>query len=557
MAANEREWTRMGDSRLFAFIRGLFVLALVLPGARAQKFLPDDPIQIDPDNRDIPAPKPYKLSDYYDFLENSFGHPGDHKPRTAMNINTLGEVPNSSWFTNRHGRKRLTPAQLAKGPDRGTGPAEGTWTVTRAKNEGVTPGFFITDARGDRYLIKFDPPSNLEMATSVDVMGSKFFYAMGYNVPENYIAYFEAGQLQPGAGATVTDVLGKGRRMDSRDIQELLNRVARLPDGRHRAVASRILPGEDMGPFHYYGTRPDDSNDIFPHEHHRELRGLWVLAAWLNHDDSRAINTLDLLVKENGRQFLRHHLIDFGSILGSGSENAQKPRAGNEYLWEPGIAFRRMLMLGFWDRTWILIRYPYYPAIGRIEAERFEPEKWKPEYPNPAFRHCLPEDAYWAAKIAMSFTDEDIRAIVKTGQISDPWGEEYLVQTIIKRRDKVGRYWLRQVNSVDNFRLEGSRLHFEDLAVKYGLAKAPASYAASWYRYDNDHDRKIFFLLPSEHAGSPLPIPEQVLKSGEGAHYTLQIRRKIEGDKNIPKAVHVYFRRAKGRLELVGIERDE
>ena len=33
------------------------------------------------------------------------------------------------------------------------------------------------------------------------------------------------------------------------------------------------------------------------------------------------------------------------------------------------------------------------------------------------------EDAFWAARIVMAFTDEQIRAIVKAGRLSDPKAE--------------------------------------------------------------------------------------------------------------------------------------
>jgi len=538
--------------------RAIVILLLGAAAALGQKFLPDDPIARDTDDRDIPEPRRYKLNDYYDFIQNSFGNPGDRKPRTAININTLGEVPESSWYTNRHARRRMTIEELVRGPDRGTGPAPGTWKVLRGKNEGITPGFsLVEDERGDRYAIKFDPPGNLEMATSADVIGTKFFYAMGYYVPENYIVYFRAEQLALGEGAIITDTLGRQRDMDRRDIQELLNRVARAPDGQYRAVASKILAGKDMGPYRYYGTRPDDPNDIFPHEHRRELRGLWVLCAWLNHDDSRSINSLDMLVEENGKKFIRHHLIDFGSILGSGSVGEQKPRAGNEYLWEPGIAFLRMATLGLYDRHWIHIRYPEYPSIGRIEGDHFEPEKWKPEYPNPAFVNCLPEDAYWGAKIVMSFTDEEIRKIVETGKLSDKWAEEYLVQVIIKRRDKIGKYWLNQVNALDHFEVDGNRLRFEDLGVKNGVAKPPAAYAATWFRYDNEKDRKIPLRVTQEVTASPLAVPEEAAAAPVGRYFTAQVRRKVEGSTAIPKAVHVYLRREAAGVKIVGIEREE
>ena len=66
------------------------------------------------------------------------------------------------------------------------------------------------------------------------------------------------------------------------------------------------------------GLRSDDPNDLIPHEHRRELRGLRVIASWINHWDLKEMNTLDMYVEEGGRKFLRHYLIDFGSSLGGG-----------------------------------------------------------------------------------------------------------------------------------------------------------------------------------------------------------------------------------------------
>lgn len=89
--------------------------------------------------------------------------------------------------------------------------------------------------------------------------------------------------------------------------------------GTYRAVASKFRGGVPKGPFSYHGVRDDDPNDIIPHEHRRDLRGLRVFGAWLHHNDIRRINSLDMYITENGRRFLRHYLIDFGATLGSAS----------------------------------------------------------------------------------------------------------------------------------------------------------------------------------------------------------------------------------------------
>ena len=156
-----------------------------------------------------------------------------------------------------------------------------------------------------------------------------------------------------------------------------------MPTARTASLPARRSAGVRSGHFRYYGTRPDDPNDIFPHEHRRELRGLSVFAAWLNHDDSRSINTLDVLVPEAGRSIVRHYLIDFGSTLGSGSTQAQTTRAGNEFLWEARPTLVTMLTLGFYVRPWVKVQYRRHPRgrpprvdvfpAGALEARISQP----------------------------------------------------------------------------------------------------------------------------------------------------------------------------------------
>jgi len=458
-----------------AITLGLLIV-LAAPSSFGQKFRSDDPVWVDADAAvNVTSITKHKLNDQYDFLLNTFRHPGDITPRRAVNANTLGEVPDSSWFQNRHGRQRMTTEQLLQGPNTGSGPSlDAPLVVIGAKTEGITPGFRVRDARGDIYFMKFDPLSNPEMATAAEVISTKIFHAIGYNVPENYLTYFSRQQLRVDSKAKVSDAAGRERRLTEADLDAILDRIHRASDGTYRAVASRMLAGAPIGPFQYFGTRPDDPNDIYPHEHRRELRGLRVFAAWLNHDDSRAINTLDVLAGREGHKHVRHYLIDFGSTLGSGSVGPQKVRAGWEYTWEPTTVVKRIVSLGFWDKEWIRADYPNYPAIGRFESARFQPETWRPEYPNPAFLNMTDEDGYWAAKIVMSFTDEQIRAIVRAGEISDPEAENYLIDTLILRRNKIGRHWLTRRSSFDSFEFVEGELKFEHLASKYDFARKPA-----------------------------------------------------------------------------------
>jgi hypothetical protein len=133
------------------------------------------------------------------------------------------------------------------------------------------------------------------MASSAEVIGAAIYHALGYNVVEGYVVDVDPARIVIAPNATIVDMSGRRRPMRRSDIDRLLERAARLPNGKYRATASRFAEGIPLGYFKYYGTRPDDPNDIHPHEHRRELRGSRVFAAWLNHDDSRGLNSLDML----------------------------------------------------------------------------------------------------------------------------------------------------------------------------------------------------------------------------------------------------------------------
>ena len=310
-----------------------------------------------------------------------------------------------------------------------------------------------------------------------------------------------------------------------------------------------LVPGEILGPFKFYGTRPDDGNDIFPHEHRRELRGYRVFCAWLNHDDSRSINTLDTYVDGH----VKHYLIDFGSTLGSGSDvlrniAPQNPRAGNEYLIDLGHAWKRAYTFGVWDQPWRKVKflYPKYAEIGRFEGEFFEPEKWVPEYPNPAFDRMLADDAFWAAKIIARFSDDAIRAIVKTGDYLSPSAERYLADTLIKRRDKVVAYFFRQLNPLDGFAIDGTRLRFQNLG-----SDAEETYRHQWFVFDND-TATTKPIADAEEGDTPsIAIPVSDAKY-------LMVRVRTVHDKEIDwrKAVDVFLRRTDSGFEVVGIDRE-
>jgi len=433
---------------------GLVAVLCVAP-AGAKKFYDDDPLVNEPPPRDASQAVSRKISDYYDFFRHNFTKTGErHSPGRvipAQGVDTFGEPRNGAWYARRHYYKPMTVEELVRGPGNERPPSiDGRWKVVKAKTEGITPGFEIVDSKGRRYVVKFDPKDYPEIASAPDILVSKFFYALGYHVPENYIAYFSLEALELARDVKVVTPTGEVKPMRRKDLIDVLLGVPVL-DNRYRSTASLFLDGKPLGPFRYHGIRHDDPNDVVAHEHRRDLRGLSIFCAWLGHDDSRAINTQDMLVEQGGVRYVRHHLIDFGSTLGSASSGINSPRSGFEYIVDFGAGFRQLATLGFMPPSWALAKYPKFPSVGRFESKRFDAAKWVPEYPNPAFINRLPDDEFWAAKQVMAFTGEQIAAIVRTGQYSDPRAEKWIIDCLIERRDKsAGRSWKRSCPSISS-----------------------------------------------------------------------------------------------------------
>lgn len=534
-------------------LKKLTALVLFLPlVVFGRKFYDDDPLAKEPPPLSAEKAVPRKLNDFFDAVMNTLGHPGERHMHVkgerefipAGAVNTLGEVPDSAWFTNRIGSRQMSVEEIVRGPGNDHAPSmEGSWTITGAKTEGVTPGFQIKDSAGRRYVLKFDPLKYPEMATGAEMIGTALFHALGYNVPENYLVTFTPDRLVVGEKTQITDDTGRRRAMTDNDVRRALRKVPRDSQGRYRGLASLFVSGRILENFRYHGTREDDPNDIVRHEHRRDLRGLFVFAAWVNHNDSRAINDLDALVDENGLRFIKHYLIDFGAILGSASVMSDTARDGNTYFFSLKPTMAQIASLGFYVPAWARSHYIQNPAIGQIEYPRFEPEEWKPNYPNPAFVNRLPDDTFWGAKKVMSFSDEAIRSVVQDAHYTDKTAENWLITYLTHRRDIIGRTYFAKVLPLDNFKIDGVKLVFEDLAIKYGFSKQ-RPYQAEWSRFDNMAETHAPLAAKS------LELPTEAANAENGSFFASKISAEDKA-----KTVTVYLRKGIGGMEVVGIDR--
>jgi hypothetical protein len=471
-------------------------------------------------------------------------------------VNTIDEVPDSNWYTNRAGKVNITSEMIEKGPNTGNGPTPGIWTIMSSKNQGVTPGFTIKDSAGQKWFLKFDPPAYPDLSTGAEVAVTKLLWALGYYVPENYIATFRREDLVIGEDATYRLLNRSKRKMTKGDLNSLLKKVATNKDGSYRVVASKALPGVPLSGFRFHGTFPEDPNDVIPHEHRRELRGYRVFSAWLNHVDSRSMNSLDTLVEQNGIKVVRHYLLDFGSTLGSDAVGPRNYWDGSEYIYEGGShILKGMAGLGFYIRPWRKTDFYKSASVGRfrLDSSNWDPDTWYPELPNPAFSRARDDDKFWAARKLMALSDETIRAAVQTGEFRDEEASLFLTNALIQRRDAIGRKYLTAINPVIDPVLDQSGvLTFGNAAVNAGFAKSPESYTVKWYNFNNETGEST---LIGETTGTTEQIKAPERLPTESAYIKVEISAMSKEHPSWRTPVSTYFVRQSPLRKLVGLER--
>jgi hypothetical protein len=519
---------------------------------QAPRFYSDDPIAKEPASQDASGVEPWDIGLIYELAINLFVT-SNYKPSNtrAQNINTIDEVPDSSWFTNRVGSIPVSAAEIARGPELGPPPANEKWVIIREKSGGANPGFTAKDAKGETWFLGFDLPENPEAATSSVVVATKLAWAMGYNQVETFLTTFDPKRAEIDPKATVRRPSGARTPFTRADMDAVLNKVARSADGTYRAAAGRVLPGKILGGFRYSGTRPDDPNDLVPHEHRRELRALRVFGAWVDLTDLKAGNTLDTLVTENGRGVVKHYLQDVGATFGT-DNGPHEWDIGYEYLFEKEPTRRRFLSFGFALSPWQTVPYTEYKSLGRFEGDVFDPTAWKPQSPTPAYLELRADDAFWAARRVMAFSDDLILAAVHTGQYSDQAAERHLTDVLIKRRNAIGRAYLAAINPVVNPRLDAAGVLTFDNAAS-GIAEPPTEYRAAWSRFDNATGTAQP-IADTRSVTTTMP-PARELPAAADSFVRIDIAAESASHPAWRQPVRVFFRRTASGWKLVGLER--
>jgi hypothetical protein len=466
----------------------LFVLVASLAGCGGvRQFQARSVVWMDDDRRAYSPAPPRRYEPYmWDAMDQMIFRPAsevwtfepDHR---AINVNALDEVPNSSWFTNRISRREMTPEEITRaGCESQETYVPAPWRIFGGKPDGASAGFLFEDANGVRYVLKVDRPQQREQATAAHAIVAAVYHAAGYYVPCNRVIGFTPDMLVLADDAEVDRTYGPDEPMTWEHVRSVLSAANRMPDGSLRGVVSRFIDGEHLGPWSYMGTYGEDPNDVVPHEHRRDLRGMFVLNAWVNHWDARDHNTFATWVepRQEGVGFVLHYLIDFDDSLGlvEGNDGTARRFGHSQWLDIQHMA-EDTFGLGLVQRPWDSRDLPTaHEIFGFYEVEGFEPDQWRPNYWNGAFERHTEGDAAWMARIIARFDLEDIRALARLGRFSELETENQLVRILAGRRRAILERYLTRLSPLADPVVrrtnEGTEACVRDLAVDTHLREA-------------------------------------------------------------------------------------
>src|SRR5215467_14537975 len=126
----------MGKIRQRVLIRAILCTVLLPALLQGQKLYSDDPIRTLPDPLPVGEMRNRNLDEVVDFFLES-AHWTAPAPTPAGEVNTLGEVPDSAWFTNRHAYRPRTRNELQRGAGNRNEPVP-PFTVIGGKVDGIS-----------------------------------------------------------------------------------------------------------------------------------------------------------------------------------------------------------------------------------------------------------------------------------------------------------------------------------------------------------------------------------------------------------------------------------
>jgi hypothetical protein len=490
----------------------------------------------------------------------------------SIDVNSLDEVPDSSWFTNRIGVRALTAGEVELGACPasllldGANAADGSWVIDKGKGEGSTDGFRVVVPGRGKYLFKADDADTPEHSSAAETLGARVYYAAGYYTTCEQVVYFRRSALKLTPGLRWKHNFGDEEDFGPAELEKVLAHCARKGD-LIRMQASAWLSGQNIGGYQYEGTRVDDPNDVVAHDDRRELRAKRLLDAWIDRFDDRRGNTIDMWIADRpgppdtSPGHVIHYQTDTSEALGS--EWAWEPisrRLGYSYVLDWRDVTVDLFTAGARLETWDTVRKtPGKAFFAYFNVADFVPEDWKNEYPVAAFSRMTERDGAWMARILAHFDSSTVEVLSRTAQFSDPRDADYLDRVLEGRLRKILERYLTVLSPIAEIHLESGQTEY--LLCGTDLAEVRALRAPRVFRYSARRLGGGGWLKVERRPGGgicvelPSAAPERGSVDDDPSRY---VRVRIEdGVARGPLVAHLYDLGPTRGWRLAGLERPE
>jgi hypothetical protein len=448
----------------------------------------------------------------------------------AGDVNSMDEVPYSSWFTPR----AVDVGAMARGPE-APGPPRPPFTVLSDDARAVaSTGFSISDARGQRYEMLIDPSDRPEMRTGAAAIAARLVWALGLNTPAVYVTQAKPERFWRSDAGTP-------------DVSVMLRAGAPAVLGSYRVAALAMPPSVWIGYAAVSGVRGDDPNDVVAHENRRAVRSLKVFASWLSLSGLGPAKTMDRYVGFPGEGHVVHFLTGLDDALGADEVvrvTDLPPGEGG------GSPFFRLLTLGLAPNPAPRPTQIEIPALGQLDPE-VDPRSFGPSVPYEPADRLTSADGYWAAKRIAAISAAHIALAIEAGNIGDGRARQAIQNALEARRERVIRYWFERVTPVELTKFEGRRLELRDQAIHYGVERAETTqYYVDFLTSQGARVGDKLDIVPKG-ADWEVILPESVLAV---EHDYLVVRIVARRDfRRAPRAFAVHLRLLADKLSLAGL----
>jgi hypothetical protein len=522
------------------------------------------------------APEVYVSPLAWDGIDNSIFRPLVEvfalNPRgEAANANSMDEVADSAWFTNRLGAHPMSIEELKAGACEpkeildGESAANGSWIIDKGKSNGASLGFRVNIPGKGKYLFKTDPKGQPERATAASVVGAAAYDAVGFYTSCEQVVYFKPSVLKLTPHLRYENNSGIERDFDHAALETVLAEATKRGEYL-RMQASAWLPGQLLGPFRYESTRDDDPNDVIDHRDRRELRGGRLLAAWIHHFDAREQNSMDSWISDAGKKappdsspgYVRHYYLDTSDSLGSEWDwDGISRRFGHSYLLDWGDIGQDFLTFGIPTRPWEKVqRAPGHEKFGYFDVATFDAEGWKNEYPNPAFSAMTERDGAWMARILARFTPEMVRALAEMGRFSDPGDTAYIATVLNGRLERILQRYLTRLSPLADVKVVA-----QDQLCALDLARVRQLASPSAFRYSAIAGGRALPLAAQADGTTCVTLPRLPRAADPALRDDARERYLVVAISNGvapgPLVAHLYDLGPARGYRLVGVERPE